>query len=284
MKVWDLTDSKLSIAVLPVDGPKEPSIFPYAPMVSSVALNTIGTAVAIATATGIQVRATNGNGPHLDLPRNNGYVDVSYSPDGTLLTACSSDGELNVWRLPQKSGSPTPVLHLIQKPGWERVIFSPDGSLVAVVDRNNAVSVFFVKNGVRRLSMRHDSSIRDLAFSGNQRYLATATRDGFVHIWELATGQQISQINQRGFVQTISFAEGDKYLIAADGYTVRGPAEHAVYSRNYLRRWLWKPRDLIDAACRRVSRNLSSSEWDFFVGDGLCRAVCPNAPSACSTQ
>ena len=43
--------------------------------------------------------------------------------------------------------------------------------------------------------------------------------------------------------------------------------------------WLYRPEDLIDLACSRVTRNLTREEWTQYVGDVLpYQAVCPNLP------
>jgi WD40 repeat protein len=42
--------------------------------------------------------------------------------------------------------------------------------------------------------------------------------------------------------------------------------------------WLSQPKDLIDEACARLTRNLTRSEWQQYLGDEPYRPTCPNLP------
>jgi len=43
--------------------------------------------------------------------------------------------------------------------------------------------------------------------------------------------------------------------------------------------WVYRTEDLIADACSRVTRNLTLTEWQQYIGDALpYQAVCPNLP------
>jgi WD40 repeat protein len=87
----------------------------------------------------------------------------------------------------------------------------------------------------------------------------TASADG-VRLWDLLTGREM--FLQRDPPALIAVSPDGKYLATADEQGV-------VYT------WFLRPDDLIDEACRRLTRNLTQDEWREFVADGPYVPTCP---------
>jgi hypothetical protein len=49
-------------------------------------------------------------------------------------------------------------------------------------------------------------------------------------------------------------------------------------SESEVRLWSLRLDELIDRACRTVGRNMTSDEWQQFMGDQKYRATCSNLP------
>ncbi len=87
-----------------------------------------------------------------------------------------------------------------------------------------------------------------------------------VRVWELATGRAVSQLPTGAFVHSIGFSPDGQYLATGA-------------QDDDLTLWAWRTDDLIDRACRHLTRNLSRKEWQDFLRDIPYRPTCPNLPA-----
>ena len=90
--------------------------------------------------------------------------------------------------------------------------------------------------------------------------LATVSA-GRAYIWDYSTGELLSQLADAGYVRDLRFSRDGRYLLTggADGTAAL---------------WLWKTADLQAEACKRLTRNLSSAEWQQYLGTRPYRATC----------
>ena len=80
-------------------------------------------------------------------------------------------------------------------PGSHQVEASHDGALVAVHEGSGIVSIYDTVSWEKRLELgRGEGRIRGLSFSPNGSKLMTGATDGFVRVWELATGDEVERI------------------------------------------------------------------------------------------
>jgi len=66
-------------------------------------------------------------------------------------------------------------------------------------------------------------------------------------------------------VKGITFSPDGKYLATAS-------ADQTVRVQS------WQPEGLVEEACARLTRNLTSMEWQQYLGDEPYRKTCPNLP------
>jgi hypothetical protein len=88
-----------------------------------------------------------------------------------------------------------------------------------------------------------------------------------VRIWDAAAGVEVARVHPPRKVEGIAFSPGARYLaVLSDAGTV---------SIAPLR-----PADLVAQACARLPANITSDDWERYVGREPVQAACPNLPSA----
>jgi WD40 repeat protein len=141
---------------------------------------------------------------------------------------------------------------------------SADAQYLATDQGYGTVAVRQTRDGRTIASVNHPGNDSICAFSADSRLLATSGSD-IVRVWEVATRVETARIEGTTELQGIVFSPRGRYL--------------ASISRNDVSRvWLLEPADLIEVACRRLSRNLSRDEKRDYFGDAPYRATCPNIP------
>jgi WD40 repeat protein len=146
-------------------------------------------------------------------------MSVAFSTDGTMLGAISS-GKVKVWRI--DSGEPVPALSG-SGDGPLALAFSPNGTLFAVGDVTGAVTIFDLNGNLLRTLHGHTDFVRDVTFSPAGGILASASDDGTVLLWDVASGEQIEAFEGHpGYVRTVAFApDGQLVVTGCDDGVVR---------------------------------------------------------------
>ena len=98
-------------------------------------------------------------------------------------------------------------------------------------DAPNDIRLVDVSTGaVRGTSIRHSAMVREIAFTSDGRYFATASFDGTARVWETATGRPAGPpLPHRNYVATVAFSPDGNTLAAGD----YGPA-------GFIKLWDWR--------------------------------------------
>jgi WD40 repeat protein len=113
--------------------------------------------------------------------------------------------------------------------------------------------------------MNHGTLVKSVAFGPDGKHVATASLDNAARVWDVTTGEQSARMSHDDEVRSVAFSPDGKYLATtSDDKTARV--------------WLWRPKDLIDEACSRLTRNLTYDEWQRYLPDEAYRKTCPNLP------
>jgi WD40 repeat protein len=150
----------------------------------------------------------------------------------------------------------------------EDLFFHPNDKRLFIVSGPfqwpDAILGFDIESGKETVQLSDADDLRKLQLSPDGNYLAAISK-GRGRVWDLQTGQLVAQALIQQHVQDLSFSADGRYLATAG-------------NDNYATLWLWQPEDLISAACSRLTRNLSSKEWQDYLGDMPYQKTCLHLP------
>ncbi|HQU43172.1 MAG TPA: WD40 repeat domain-containing protein, partial [Pirellulales bacterium] len=170
--------------------------------------------------------------PKRTLKNHSGPITgLSFSSDGTLLVSTSLDKTARVWHTQE----PESAVRRVASAGYcYSARFSPDGLLMALAD-GDRIRLWDAATGqvVRELSARDGSPVSSVAFSPDNRLLATGhggpKRMSHVSLWEIDTGKQLACLTGAsdlseipvqwdfGSVTAVGFTPDGKHLVACFG-------------------------------------------------------------------
>lgn len=194
--------------------------------------------------------------------------DIALSPDGTkLATAVDnvSKGTLGLWDTRSFTQTST---YENQRAGLYAVNFHPDGSQIMIGDANGLVKIIMGGIVVRELS-GHTSTIQVIDMNHGGTFMATASRDKTVRLWNLKNlkEQPIVLKDHPTWVWSIAFSPDDEQILAGT-------------QEQIIRSWPTKVETMSDKLCGKLTRNMTKDEWDIFVSEDLTyESTCENLPA-----
>ena len=147
------------------------------------------------------------------------------------------------------------------------------------------IAIHRASDGKQLTLLPHEWVVSLAAFSSGSRWLATVTAKASidpaetdatvlvgstVRVWEVGTGRMVTAVSlaqEWGIEKAVVSPEGD--WLATMGASVNG---------RVVRLWPLWPEVLRAEACKRLTRNLSDSEWATFVRLESRRETCPGLP------
>jgi len=154
--------------------------------------------------------------------------------------------------------------------------FSADERLLAVSGGGNTVDVWDLRRFGQISSFKHENKVHAWTFDLSGDYLATASEDRTARIWEVRSGKELSRLQHDLPVHLVDFGLDGKYLLTSSAKNWSRSYREDVASTQVF---LWRANDLIEEACKRVTRNLSLDEWNQFIGrQEEYRCTCQSLP------
>lgn len=183
--------------------------------------------------------------------------NIDVHPDGSLLAGAvdaGSNGMLIIWDTRTYAAKTT---YTNPRAGLYAVAFGPEGRRVVIGDANGLVKILVEGVVVRELA-GHEASIQDIKFNHAGKFMATASKDKTVRLWNLENlkEQPIKLYDHPNWVWSIAFSPDDEQLLA-------GTQEQIVKS------WPTRIETMSGKLCGMVTRNMTQDEWDIFVSEDL---------------
>lgn len=162
------------------------------------------------------------------LPEHAGSVSsVAFSPDGKLLASTFRNDLVKLWET--STGQEMRSLLVYSHVG--SLAFSADGRLLAAggcgrIDFGRLPPEACVQGEIRiwnpntgvliRTISAHRKLVRSVAFGPSSKLLASASEDGTVKLWEVATGREVRTLQHSDRVSSVAFSPDGKLLASGD--------------------------------------------------------------------
>ncbi|NOS91111.1 MAG: WD40 repeat domain-containing protein [Cyclobacteriaceae bacterium] len=138
-----------------------------------------------------------------------------------------------------------------------------------IIIGNNASEILIHNNELmRRILYGSRSAISSVQLSHNKKFLAAATQDNFILIWNLENlKERPIKIQQSTTIHSISFSPDDQSMVVS-GINPSG--------QNSIDIWPLNQSQMAELLCTTVKRNLTHEGWEIYIAVDLPREVtCP---------
>jgi WD40 repeat protein len=208
---------------------------------------------------------------------------IALSPDGKMLAGAGNDGSLYIWDV--RNNYSTKILYknppFIEK-GQSKIArlsavgFTRDGKNIVIGDIFGFVKIFPVDNASNpRTLSGHRASIEHIVFNHAGKFMATASNDKTVRLWNLdkLNNQPIVLEDHSDWVRTAVFTADDEQLLA-------GMNSNTENAKEIIHAWPTKIETMGGLLCGYIrGRNMTEDEWDIYVDDDptlLLEKTCVN--------
>lgn len=184
---------------------------------------------------------------------------VLFSRDGQLLASADQSGGLLLWNVEQLLAEGQPLVQLIGHEAWiNGLSFSPDGQWLASGSDDDSLKLWDIHDLAAGTTLTptsllaHQGNVYAVAFSPDEKWLASADESGVILLWDTNDYSQPARqfSNDDDAVWSVAFSP-DSDLLAA-GTESGGIRLWPILANN---------EEIINATCRRLSRNLTMDEW-----------------------
>lgn len=148
-------------------------------------------------------------------------LSVAFSPDGELLAAGDSNGNIHLWRV--ESGQQVLILG-----GHTNLVvslaFSPDGQTLCSGGADASIRLWNVATGVcEKILEGHQDEVWSVTFSPNGKLLASGSDDCTIKLWDTNSGECLKTITgHTSWVTSLVFTpEGKTIASGSDDRTIK---------------------------------------------------------------
>jgi WD40 repeat protein len=151
--------------------------------------------------------------------------------------------------------------------------FNHNGSLLASASSDGSINIWDmtqseITNPIYQF--RRGSRANALDFNANKNWLASAGENGFVYLFDLDTGEEVIRIPHGDTVSGVDFSTDGNLLATVSRKTIQ------FFDVNLL--LPISKEELPQAACSRITRNLTPSEWASFFPQEQYEVLCEGLP------
>jgi WD40 repeat protein len=263
VRMWDITEPK---------HPTLTSVLSTSGAVGHMVFSPDGRTMAVATGHTIgSVDAVTGKQRSPLVTASADIQGVAFSPDGRRFAAFGSGGGAWIWDM-SRPGTALAVEIPAPDPPQQitALAFSPDGRTLATASTDHTARLWDISepDAPRPIAVLtgHTGAVHGVAFSSDGRTLATAGADNTVRLWDPTVHRPTTTLTaSTNGINHVVFSPDNRGLLTIGGngkiqqWTIPGQAQ---------------PADLVQAICSHSDRELTTAEWQRYVGDYLYTKVC----------
>lgn len=145
---------------------------------------------------------------------------IAFSPDGKLLAAGSSNGEIRLWQMGEYPQVAKLLLSWKGHTGSvQSVNFSPDGNLLATGGNDQIVQLWEVSSGRNLKTLKgHTGWVWAVVFSSDGKLVASSGADRTIRLWDMVSGQCVRNLDEHtNSVRTIAISPDGTRLASGSG-------------------------------------------------------------------
>ncbi|WP_036478891.1 NB-ARC domain-containing protein [Myxosarcina sp. GI1] len=150
-----------------------------------------------------------------------GIISVAFSPDGEILAAGDSNGDIHLWRVADSR----PLNTFRGHTSWVTSLnFSPNNMLLASGSSDSNVKLWNIKTGECLKTLEENrGEVWSVVFSPNGEMLASGSDDCTIRIWKTSTTECIKVFQEHtSWVTSIAFCfDGNRLASGSDDRTIR---------------------------------------------------------------
>lgn len=204
-------------------------------------------------------------------------TSIDLSTDGSKLAGVGEDGNLYVWDV-RKNFAPT-VYSILKGSSNDvlAVVFSPTSNDIIIGDQKGEIRII-TAGQVRRVLSGHTSLIQELKFSHSGKFLASASYDKTLRLWNMENlKEQPTVLTGNDWVWSMAFSPDDEQIMGGIHSVTEGM--RASDTDFTIHAWPTKNTIMSTELCGRITRNMSKDEWDLYVAEDLdLEKTCENLP------
>ena len=181
---------------------------------------------------------------------------LAMTGNGRFLAGAGNNGKVFLWDL--ENGNTEKVIYETPNHAITAVQFSPSGQQLVVGNREGEVTLLFTATGtIRRTFSEIQATINDIKFSPNGDYLAVASYDGTLRVWNMKNLklQPLVLSGLKDWAASLAFTNDNGYLLGGG------------YKGGEVRVWPMNLEQMASKLCTHIDRNLTDVEWEIYVAD-----------------
>jgi len=208
---------------------------------------------------------------------NEKITSIDLNADGSKLTGGGANGNLFVWDV--KNNYAASVYPILSNKDLLTVAFTPTDNRIVIGTENGEVRIVSSTTGKLLNTLSgHTSHVEQIKFSHSGKFMATASKDKTIRLWNLnELNRQPQVLSDHDWVWNMAYSPDDNQIMAGINSVVQNiKPEDVDYT---IHAWPTKINSMANKLCSKVSRNLTEDEWDLYIGkQPTYQCTCSNLP------